>query len=92
LDLRLDGNLPLYKDVLALAPWMAFGTNFRYNSDEGGNFFNGANNLEFGLGLPIQINEVISLNAYVAYSIGFNDLVSTRENTFWGGGSVTFSY
>lgn len=92
LELRADGNVPLYKDILALAPWIAYGTNFRNNSNEDGNFFNGANNLEFGLGLPIKINDVISLNGYVAYSIAFNDLVSTRENTFWGGGSVTFSF
>lgn len=95
--LRVDGNAPIYKDIVSLAPWVAFGTNFSYNtranSDGDLEMFNGVNNLEFGLGLPIKINDVISLYGYAAYSYAFYDLVGTTEpSTFWGGASVTFSF
>lgn len=92
LDLRTDFEIPVYKDAVAIAPWIAYGTNFRFNSNEDGHFFNGANNLEFGIGLPIQLTEIISLYGYGAYSIAFNDLADTRPNTFWGGASVMFSF
>jgi hypothetical protein len=94
LELRVDAEVPLYQEIVALAPWVSFGTNFRYNGDSDGNLFNGTNNLEFGLALPVQINSVISVSPYVAYSLGINDggLFNTRRSTFWGGGSVTFSF
>lgn len=95
--LRVDGNIPVYKDTVALAPWIGFGTNFQYNSrlQENGNldFFNGANNLEFGLGLPIKLNKVVSLYGYVAYSYAFYNLAgTTNPSTLWGGAKVTFSF
>ncbi len=94
LELRLDAEVPLYKEIVAAAPWISFGTNFRYNANADGNFFNGTNNLEFGLALPVQINSVISVSPYVAYSLGINSggLINTNRNTWWGGGSVTFSF
>lgn len=94
LEVRVDGEVPIYQEIVALAPWVSFGTNFRYNADADGNLFNGTNNLEFGLALPVQINSVISVSPYVAYSLGINEggLLNTRRSTFWGGGSVTFSF
>jgi len=97
LQLRVDGNVPIYKDTLALAPWISYGTNFQYNArltTEGTfDYFNGANNLELGLGLPIKLNDVISLYGYVAYSYAFDNLNgSTNPSTVWGGGKVTFSF
>jgi hypothetical protein len=94
LEIRLDGNVPIYKEILAAAPWISFGTNFRYNTDSSGNPFHGTNNLEFGLSLPIQVNKFISVSPYVAYSlvISPNGLLDTRRNTVWSGGSVNFSF
>lgn len=89
---RIDAEMPLYKDIFALAPWIAFGTNFEYNAKEDGSYFNGANNLEIGIGLPIKINDVISLYGYGAYSYQWYGLVGTEPSTFWGGASVTFSF
>lgn len=89
---RIDAGVPIYKDIIALAPWISFGTSFDYNIQQDGSYFTGANNLELGLGLPIKINDVISLYGYVAYSTQWEDLAGTRPNTFWGGGKVTFSF
>ncbi len=95
--LRVDGSIPIYKDTVSLAPWIAYGTNFQYNprlTQEGTlDFFNGANNLEFGLGLPVKINDVISLYGYVAYSYAFSNLWGTTQpSSVWGGAKVTFSF
>ncbi len=89
---RIDAGIPLYKDILSLAPWIAFGSSFDYNFQSDGNTFTGANNLELGIGLPIKINDVISLYVYGAYSTQWENLVGTEDNTFWGGGKVTFTF
>ena len=92
LDLRLDGSIPVIADVVSIDPWIAFGLNFDYNEDANGPF-DGANNLEFGIAVPWQVNEVITLAGYVAYSQAFENLWGTTQpNTFWGGGSVTFAF
>lgn len=96
LQARVDSEIPLYKDIISLAPWLAFGSNFEYNAKEEPNgdlnFFNGANNLELGIGLPIKINDTITLYGYGAYSYQWYGLVGTQPSTFWGGAKVTFSF
>jgi len=102
LDLRLSGVIPVIGDTVSINPWTAFGLNFGSNyegvdANGVGQPFYGANNLEFGVAAPWKINEVITLSAYAAYSIAFNDLTgslgnTTAPNTIWGGGKVTFSF
>jgi len=92
LEARVDAEIPVYSDVVALTPWVSFGTNFRYNVDSDGSPFNGGNNAELGIALPIALSENITVAPYGAYSYQWNDLVGTKENTFWGGGSVTFAF
>jgi D-alanyl-D-alanine carboxypeptidase len=93
---RLDASLPVYKDIVALEPWTAFGVNFDYNTKDIGDGetepFTGANNLECGLAVPVRINRTITLSAFGAYSYAIPNLSSTARNTFWGGGSITFSF
>ena len=89
---RIDAGIPLYKDILSLAPWVAFGSSFDYNFQSDGNTFTGANNFEIGIGLPIKVNSIISLYIYGAYSTQWENLAGTEPNTFWGGGKVTFSF
>lgn len=95
---RLDGHVPLYRDILALAPWTAFGVNFGYNTknppneDETPESFTGPNNFELGLSLPIQLNSRLTLTPYVAYSHAFADLLSTAPDTVWSGVSLMFTY
>lgn len=95
--LRVDGSIPLYKDIVSLAPWIGFGTNFEYNAraqqDGSLDFFNGANNLEIGLGVPVKVNDVITLYGYVAYSYAFYNLGGiTDPSTAWAGAKVTFAF
>jgi len=96
LVMRLDGRVPLWKDVVALEPWGAFGVNFQYNAKTAGDgeevFFNGPNQLECGLAVPVQLSEHITLSAYAAYSRALVSLVETEPNTFWGGASISFSF
>jgi hypothetical protein len=93
LNFRLDGSIPVIADVLSIDPWAAFGLNFGYNVNGNGNAFDGANNLEFGVAVPWQVNEVITISGYVAYSYAFQDLWGTTQpSTFWGGGNVAFSF
>jgi hypothetical protein len=94
---RIDAGIPIYKDIVSLAPWFAFGSSFDYNAKTAGNsegftFFTGANNIEFGIGLPIKINDVITVYGYGAYSYQWEGLLGTEPSTFWGGAKVTFSF
>jgi len=94
---RLDANIPVYKDIISLAPWLGFGTSFDFNAQTndtatGYNFFTGANNFEVGLGIPVKINSVITVYGYGAYSNQWYNLVGTNPSTFYGGAKVTFSF
>ena len=94
---RVDGAFPIYKDIVSLAPWTALGVNFEYNpkltSGGGVDFFNGLNNLEFGLAIPVKINSIITVSGYGAYSYAFSNLWGTTDpSTFWGGAKVNFAF
>ena len=94
---RLDAGIPLYKDIISLAPWFGFGASFDFNpqvanNSDGFRFFTGANNIEVGIGLPIKINSTITVYGYGAYSYQWSDLVGTEPSTFWGGAKVTLSF
>jgi hypothetical protein len=94
---RLDATIPIYKEIIALAPWFGFGASFDFNAqvaenERGFNFFTGANNIEVGIGLPIKINDNITVYGYGAYSYQWNDLIGTEPSTFWGGAKVTLSF
>jgi hypothetical protein len=85
----LDAGIPLYKDIISLAPWFGFGASFDFNpqvanNSDGFRFFTGANNIEVGIGLPIKINSTITVYGYGAYSYQWSDLVGTEPSTFWG--------
>ena len=93
---RIDGSIPLYKDIVSLAPWTAFGVNFQYNARTTNNnvdFFNGVNNWEIGLAVPIKVNSVITVSGYAAYSYAFYNLWGTTDpSTFYGGAKVNFAF
>jgi hypothetical protein len=73
---RLDAGIPIYKEIISLAPWFAFSASFDYNAQVADN----------------EINEVITVYGYGAYSYQWEDLVGTEPSTFWGGAKVTFSF
>lgn len=82
---RLDSSIPLYKEVVSLAPWTAFGVNFEFNANNEAEVFNGGNNFELGLAMPVNVTSWLTVSAYVAYSYQWMDLVGTEENTWWAG-------
>ncbi len=95
LEARIDASTPIYKDIVSLAPYVSFGTSFRYNFSTDENPpspFVGANNIQGGISLPIAVTKNIVVAPYAAYSYQWYGLVGTTPSTFWGGGSVTFTF
>ncbi|HEY5791912.1 MAG TPA: hypothetical protein VIS74_01350 [Chthoniobacterales bacterium] len=96
LQAKIVADIPIYKEAVSLAPWVALGTNFRYNFrtyDDGGVApFIGTNNLELGLAIPWAVNDIITVSVYGAYSYQWYGLIGTDPSTFWGGANVTFSF
>ncbi len=90
--LRLDASMDIYKEIVSLAPWTAFGVTFDYNTNSSGEFIRGGNNWELGLSVPVQITEWASISGYVAYSHQWMDLYNTDPSTVWAGASVNFSF
>ena len=93
LALRLDGSIPVLSNV-SLAPYVAYNVNYSVNTKDGASDnFNGGNNVEYGLAVPVKINNTITISGYVAQSIALENLGgSTRQCTSWGGAKVTFSF
>jgi hypothetical protein len=89
---RVDGSVPVYKDIVSLDPWTAFGINFEFNADNNGNLFNGGNNFELGLAMPVNVTSWLTISAYVAYSYQWEDIVGTDANTFWTGVNAGLSF
>ena len=92
LYLRIDGSMPVYKDIVTLAPWTGMGVNFGYNINNAGEFFTGGNNWELGLSVPVKLTSWLSVSGYVAYSYQWNDLYETDPNQVWAGANVTVSF
>ena len=99
LAIRLDGGVKI-TDRISLAPYTAFNVNFSQNTEDNGDLYNGANNLEYGLAVPFKINDTITVSGYIAQSLAFNENdnglngpdVNTRQFSTWGGAKVTFSF
>ncbi len=93
---RMDGRMPIYRDILSLEPWGALGVNFEYNTRDGSEGepepFVGANNIECGVAVPWRVSRHITVSAFGAYSRALTQLSNTSPDTFWGGASVSFSY
>lgn len=89
---RIDSSIPVYKEIVSLAPWTAFGVNFGFNANNNGELFDGGNNWELGLAMPVQITDWFKISGYVAYSYQWADLVGTDENTWWAGVSANFTF
>ncbi|MGH8046841.1 MAG: hypothetical protein ACREKL_06315 [Chthoniobacterales bacterium] len=96
LELRVDGEAPVYRDVVSLAPWIATGFSFGYNTTEAGadetNPFTGADHIECGAALNFSLSVSVTISPYVSYSHAWVQLAGTRANTVWGGVSVEISF
>jgi hypothetical protein len=95
LEARVDGEMAIYRDKVSLAPWVAFGANFRSNTttrDGEASPFVGSDHFEVGAALPVSLAENVTASPYVAASTQWSDFPGTRPTTFWGGVSVTVSF
>ena len=89
LELRLDGAVPLYRDVLSLQPYALLGLNFGYNTRA----YYGWNNFQFGLKAVWKINRIVSIFGGINYSVAMTALTEIDQgNEVWASAGVTFSY
>jgi hypothetical protein len=89
LEFRLDGEVPIYKDVVSLQPYALLGLNFGYNTTE----VYGLNNFQFGLQGTAAINEYVSVFAGVNYSVPLEALNAIdQDNVVWVNVGLSFAY
>jgi hypothetical protein len=89
LEFRLDGEVPVYKDVLVLEPYALLGINLGYNTRS----YYGWNNFQFGLEAEWSINEVVSIFGGVHYSVAMEALREIgQDNVVWAGAGVRLSF
>jgi hypothetical protein len=89
LEFRLDGEVPVYEDIVSLQPYALLGLNFGYNTTE----VYGLNNFQFGLQGTVAINEYVSAFAGVNYSVALEALEDIDQgNVFWVNVGLSFAY
>ncbi len=67
MEMRLDGDIPLYKDIVTLAPYTSLGLNFGYNTQE----YYGWNNFMYGVNLNVSLTRNITVYAGVGQNVAF---------------------
>ena len=89
LEIRLDGEFPVYREVLELQPYVLLGINLGYNTTD----YYGWNNFQFGLLASWKINKFVSIFAGINYSVALTALQEIEQgNEVWVSGGVTFTY
>lgn len=89
LEFRIDGDIPLYKDILRLEPYALLGINLGYNTRS----YYGWNNFQFGIEAEWSLNEVIAVFGGVNYSIAMEALNDIGQgNVVWANAGVLFSF
>jgi hypothetical protein len=88
-EIRLDGEFPVYREVLELQPYVLLGINLGYNTTD----YYGWNNLQFGLLASWKINGFLSIFAGINYSVALTALQEIEQgNEVWASGGLTFTY
>ena len=89
LEFRLDGEVPVYEDIVSLQPYALLGLNFGYNTTE----VYGLNNFQFGLQGTVAINDYASVFAGVNYSVALEALEAIdQDDVFWVNVGLSFAY
>lgn len=89
LDLRIDGEVPLYKEILSLQPYAQLGLNFGYNTTD----YYGWNNFQYGANLVCQITRSISTFAGIQQSVALTALRENGQgNIVWVNVGLTIAY
>lgn len=88
-EFRLDGEIPVYKEIITLEPYALLGVNLGYNTRS----YYGWNNFQFGLEANWQINKIISAFAGINYSLAMNALQDIDQgNEVWINVGLSFGY
>jgi len=89
LELRIDGEVPVWKDIVTLEPYALLGLNFGYNTTDS----YGWNNFQFGLQGNWQITKLLTAFAGVNYSVAMTALQDIGQgNEFWVNASVSVGF
>jgi len=89
LEFRLDGDIPVYKDIITLEPYALLGVNLGYNTRS----YYGWNNFQFGLQGNWQINKTISAFAGINYNLAMTALQDIDQgNEVWVNFGLRFAY
>ena len=89
LEFRLDGEIPVYKDIVTLEPYALLGVNLGYNTRS----YYGWNNFQFGIEGNWQINKIISVFAGINYSVAMTALQDIDQgNEVWANVGLSFTY
>ena len=89
MELRLDGDVPVYDDIVSLQPYTLLGLNFGYNNAD----YSGWNNFQFGVQATYALNEYFSVFAGVNYSVALQALQQIdQENVVWANVGLSFAY
>jgi hypothetical protein len=89
LEVRLDGEIRVYKEVFELQPYVLLGINLGYNTTD----YYGWNNFQFGLLATWRISQFVSIFGGINYSVALTALQQIeQENAIWASCGLTFSY
>ena len=89
MELRLDGEVPVYEDIVSLQPYALLGLNFGYNNAD----YSGWNNFQFGAQANVALNDYVSVFAGVNYSVALEALQQIdQENVVWANVGLSFAY
>lgn len=89
LQFRLDGEVPVYEEIISLQPYALLGLNLGYNTAEA----YGLNNFQLGLQGTVAISRFISAYAGVNYSVALEALETIDQgNVVWVNLGLSFAY
>jgi len=89
MEMRLDGDVPVYEDIVSLQPYALLGLNFGYNNT----YYSGWNNFQFGAQANVALNDYVSVFAGVNYSVALEALQQIdQENVVWANVGLSFAY
>lgn len=88
-ELRLDGNVPFWKDSLFVKPYALLGINFGYNTQD----YYGWNNVQTGVEVSWKINNAIRIFSGINYSVALRALEEIEQgDETWVSVGISFSY
>lgn len=89
MELRLDGDIPVYGDLVSLQPYALLGLNFGYNTAD----YSGWNNFQFGAQAAVALTDYLSFFAGVNYSVALEALQQLdQQNIVWANVGLNVAY